>query len=61
MAVSKARVRATTKYIKEHTQRYTLQCNNETDADIIAFLDAQENKTAFLKRLIREEMARVAK
>lgn len=52
-----AQVRATTKYIKEHTKRYVVQCHNEKDADIIEFLARQGNVNAFLKALVREKMA----
>lgn len=54
--VSPAQVRATTKYIKEHTRRYVLQCNNERDADVIEYLSGKENVNAFLKGLVRERM-----
>ncbi|ANE22423.1 hypothetical protein AAY81_04005 [Denitrobacterium detoxificans] len=53
-----ARTRATTKYIKEHTRRFTLQCHREYDADIIAFLESKGNCTAYLKGLIRAEIER---
>lgn len=56
MAMPKSKVRATTKYIKEHTTRYTIQCNNETDADIIEFLEGVENRNAYIKALIRKEI-----
>lgn len=51
-----AQVKATTKYIKEHTKRYVIQCNNEKDADIIDFLARQDNVNGFLKALIREKI-----
>lgn len=51
-----AQVKATTKYIKEHTKRYVIQCNNEKDADIINFLARQDNVNGFLKALIREKI-----
>lgn len=57
--VSAAQVKATTNYIKNHTTRYTIQCNNVTDADVIEFLKGVENRNAFFKRLVREEMCRV--
>lgn len=57
MATS-AQVKATSKYIKEHTRRYTLQCNKETDADIIEFLDGAPNYTKLLKELIRKEISK---
>ena len=54
---SPAQVAATTKYIKNHTRRYTIQCHRERDAHIIEFLDGKENYTAYVKGLIRREIA----
>lgn len=55
---SAAQVKATTKYIKEHTRRYTISCNNKTDRDIIEFLEKQENVTAYIKDLVRKEISK---
>ena len=52
-----AQVKATTKYIKEHTRRFTISCNNETDADVIEFLERQDNVTAYVKALVRREIS----
>lgn len=38
---------------KEHTKSYTFRFNMNTDRDIIEKLDAQSNKSAFIKELIR--------
>lgn len=57
--VSAAQVKATTNYIKNHTTRYTIQCNNDTDSDIIEFMKGVDNRNAFIKKLIRDEMCRV--
>ena len=51
-----AQVRATAKYIKTHTKRFTLQCNIDKDADIIEFLSSKDNYTQYLKDLIRREI-----
>lgn len=53
---SPAQVRATSKYIKEHTRRYVIQCNNDKDSDIIEFLAKQPNVNGFIKGLIRERI-----
>lgn len=45
-----------TEWCKEHTTQYKLRLNNNTDADIIAFLSKLENKQGFIKELIRKEM-----
>lgn len=52
-----AQVKATTKYIKNNTRRFTLQCNIESDADVIEFLDGADNYTKLLKDLIRREIS----
>lgn len=51
-----AQIRATTNYIRNHTKRYTLQCNKKKDADIIEFLNSKSNYTAYLKEIIRKDM-----
>lgn len=53
-----AQTKATTKYIKNHTRRWVLQCNNATDADIIGYLEGVPNVNALLKELVRERIAR---
>ena len=54
--VKPSQVKATNNYIKNHTRRFTLQCNRETDADIIEFLERAPNYTELLKELVRKEM-----
>ena len=54
--VSDARKRATNKFIKEKTRRFTLQCHKQTDADIIELLESQENYNGYLKSLLRREL-----
>lgn len=54
--VSEAKKRASVKYIKEKTRRFTLQCHKEMDADIISFLESQPNYNGYLKALIRREL-----
>lgn len=53
---SDAQKRAVAKYDRENTKSYLLKLNRKTDADIIAFLEQQPNKLAYLKKLIRENM-----
>lgn len=57
IVVKPSQVRATNNYIKNHTRRFTLQCNRETDADIIEFLESVPNYTELLKDLIRREIS----
>lgn len=53
---TQAQNRATANYIRNHTRRWVLQCHNEKDADVIAFLESQGNVNALLKRLVRAEI-----
>lgn len=46
------------KYIKENMRRYALNINRNTDADILEYLEGRDNVQGYLKRLIREDMAR---
>ena len=62
MASTKAaRNRAQSNYIRNHTRRFTLQCHNEYDADIIEFLESKDNYTAYLKELLRRELGNNSK
>ena len=38
---------------KSHTKSYAFRFNLNTDADIIEILESQENKSQFIKNLIR--------
>ena len=53
---SDAQKRAVAKYDAANTKSHLLKLNKKTDADIIAFLEQQPNKLAYLKKLIREDM-----
>ncbi len=44
------------RYNKRNTKMYSFRLNHKYDPDIIDYLDNQKNKTALLKRLIREDM-----
>lgn len=58
MAVPPSRIRATNKYIKSKTRRFTLQCHVIYDADIIKLLESQDNYNGYLKELLRREASR---
>lgn len=45
------------KYDKEHTRQVKFKFNLKTDADIIAFLEQQENTQGYIKSLIRADIA----
>lgn len=44
-----------------NTTRIAISLNNRTDADIIDWLNSQENKQGIIKELIRKEMDRQQK
>ena len=56
MKTSEAQKRAVAKYDATNTKSFLLKLNKKTDADIIAFLEQQPNKLAYLKKLIRDDM-----
>lgn len=58
MKMGTPRTKAVNKYHKEHCRQYCLCLNKGTDADVIAKIEAQENKQGYLKRLIRQDIAR---
>lgn len=47
------------RYEKNHTVRIALKLSKNTDADIIEFLEASGNKQGTIRRLLKEEMARI--
>lgn len=55
---SAAHNRATAKYDAEHTRQIRFKFNLKTDADILAKLDSLENRTAYVKDLIRADIAK---
>lgn len=58
MNVSESNYRASQKYQKEKCRKISLLLNKKIDKDILVWLDSQENKVGYLKKLIREDMAR---
>jgi hypothetical protein len=56
--VSESNYRASQKYQKEKCRKISLLLNKKIDEDILVWLDSQENKVGYLKKLIREDMAR---
>ena len=52
------RTKAANKYHKEHCRQYCLRFNKGTDADVIARIEAQENKQGYIKELIRRDIAK---
>ena len=55
---SDARIRANAKYNKENTKNVVLHLNITTDKDILEHLEHKDNKTGYIKDLIRDDMKR---
>lgn len=58
--MTEAEKRARQKYDQAHKddyRSYYIKCNKETDADIIAYLDAADNKQGLIKELIRAHIS----
>lgn len=51
-----AQIRASAKYNKENIKSLAFQLNITTDRDIIDHLAKKDNKTGYIKALIREDM-----
>jgi len=50
-----------TRYDAKNIVRFSLKINRKTDADILAKLDAVDNKQGYIKALIRADLAREAR
>ena len=51
-------LRAIAKFVKEKTISVNLRLNKNTDSDIIAKLASVPSKMGYIKRLIREDIAK---
>lgn len=47
-------------YDRRNTTQVVLKLNRKTDADILGHLAAQDNRQGYIKKLIREDIARRA-
>lgn len=45
------------RYDRTHTRQIPLKLNLGTDADILDWLDGKENRSGYIKQLIRRDMA----
>ena len=52
------RARQQADYDKRATRQIICKLNRNTDADILEWLDAQENRQGYIKQLIRDDIAR---
>ena len=48
-------------YEKEHTFRIFLKFNRKIDSDIYEWISTKKNRQGYIKKLIREDIARAAK
>ena len=58
MAVTKAQMRASMEWHKKHLTQIKFNLNNETESDIIEWLEAKDNKQGYIKDLIRVDIAK---
>ena len=58
MKVRESDYRTSQKYQIEKCRKITMNLVKSRDADILAWLDSQENKQGYLKDLIRADMER---
>ena len=49
--------KATAKYHKAKMRRIAVTLHNESDKDVLAQIDRQENKTDYIRRLIRQDIS----
>lgn len=59
--VSDAKRKTNMDYDRKNTKLIGMKLNRNTDADILTFLEKQENVQGYLKRLIREDMKKTGK
>lgn len=56
--LSEARKRANAKSDKKNTRQIKLKLMKSTDADVLAKLDSVENKTGYIRELIRKDIGK---
>lgn len=61
MAVTKAQMEASMKWHKKHLTQIKFNLNNETESDIIEWLETKPNKQGYIKELIRADIAKQKK
>ena len=61
MATSEAQKRASLKWQKMATKSYSFRFHRENDADIIAYLDAVDNRHQFIRDAVRDAIKKEKK
>ena len=56
--VSKKRMMSIARYDATHTKRLSLKLNLKTDKDILDKLDSVSSKQGYVKKLIRDDLAK---
>ncbi len=46
------------RYAAKNIKQYKIDCMKTTESDLIEWLEKQPNRAGYIKRLIREDMAR---
>lgn len=57
----KSQSRASNKYNKENTKTYLIRFNKLSDADLIRWLDKQQNKNGYIRNLILKDILKTMK
>ena len=52
---TKAQIKASNAYNKKNTVTICLRLNKATDGDVLAILNACENKSGYIKELVRKD------
>lgn len=60
MAMSESQKQATDKWTRNNTRRISCKFMIKSDADVLAWLDQKENKTDYIRQLIRDDIRRQA-
>ena len=55
---TEAQIKAQKKYDADNTRQVHLKLNRRTDSDVLERLDAAPSKQGYIKRLIREDLAK---
>lgn len=61
MPQSESRRQYNLDYVKQFQRQFMLKVNRNTDPEMVAWLESQENVQAYLKQLIREDMEKKAR
>ena len=58
MSIAERKERPQDRFDKANSKRYVIKVMTRTEADIIERLESQGNKAGYIKRLIREDIAK---